>query len=126
MSAGDHVIRSAKDERELERMLAEIDKSDLAEILRSPGGRRFLTRVIFRIAGTETESFHPEVKDGVCAARHDAHNEGARWVGLTIAKECALLYPEEWAKLNIERWYAAAEEARLRDKARHAAPRSDE
>lgn len=120
MSWGEHTLRAAKDERELESMLKAIEDADLEECMRFPWGRRMLGRIIFNVAGLEARSFDPGIKDGVCHSQHMARAEGMREVAIVLARSIAAKCPDLWAQLNIERWSVAAEEARLRDAVRNA------
>ena len=120
MSLGDHVLRGAKNERELERMLSAIEQADLEELLRQPWGRRFYYRLVYLMGNLDSESFDPSIKDGQCAALHMARAEGIRWMARVLAQEAQLLFPDFWNLMQQERISAAAEEARLRQAARTA------
>jgi hypothetical protein len=126
VSLPDHVIRTAKDERDLERKLNALELADLEELLRQPWGRRLYHRLVFLMGNLYSESFEPAIKDGMCAALHMARAEGVRWMARTLANEAQLHFPELWNQMLAERVLAAAEEARLRQQARTASTEGDD
>jgi hypothetical protein len=125
VSFGDHHMRAAKDERELDRILSAIERADLEELLRQPWGRRFYYRVVYLMGNLDSASFDPSIKDGACASLHMAHGEGVRWMARVLAKEAQELFPDLWNQMLAERVAAAAEEARLRREARTASTQDE-
>lgn len=88
---------------DIQRDLSADERADLLHVMGSKQGRRFYYRLVFLLAGIETESFDSGIRDGVCLGVHMARNEGRRSVGLTLLQEAQRFAPELWVSMLAER-----------------------
>ena len=85
-------------------------KADLEVILGTPPGRRFLYRLIFEIAGTESLSYTGNAET--------YFREGRRDVGLTVRAEAQDNFPELYIRMVAEQMATRQEEVRRRKEER--------
>jgi hypothetical protein len=103
--------------RLIDRRLRAEEIADLDAVLKTPFGRRLYCRLVYELCNLEGLSFHPDIKDGVCAGRHDAYYEGQRFVGRVLFQEAQQHCPELWSTANTERFAKAASDSAHREQA---------
>lgn len=87
------------------------EEADLASVLSTPQGRRFMWRVIDGKAGALNGSFSSDPLAMAFA-------EGRRSVGLMLVQEIQALYPERYVEMLQERMRDLAEAKLQREKER--------
>jgi len=97
--------------RQIDRRLRAGEIGDLEKVLGTSEGRRLYCRIVYEMCNLEGLTFHDSIKDGVCAARHDAHREGQRLVGRVLVEEAMQHCPELWLTAKHERDTKAASDA---------------
>lgn len=100
--------------RQLDRRLRANEIDDLNKVLSTPEGRRFYSRLVYEMCNLEGLVFHGDIKDGVCAARHDAHREGQRLIGRVLVEEAQQHAPEAWRLAKSERDMKVVSDATIR------------
>ena len=85
-----------------DRQLDLVELADLEWLMQDPRGRRLAYRVVFLLAGLETESTH-YLPSGDVSPLLTAHNEGRRWVGRTFLDEVQRHFPGEFLLMLEER-----------------------
>jgi hypothetical protein len=73
---------------------AELLKADLETLLREPYGRRLAYWLIYDICKLEGDSLNLALKDGLCAALHQARADGIRAVGASVAAQMRMASPD--------------------------------
>ncbi len=105
--ANPHLQDLAREREELKRTQ---ELSDLNEVLNIPAGRRFLYRLIFEVAGTESLSYTGNAET--------YFREGRRDVGLTVRSEAQDNFPELYIRMVAEQMANRQEEVRRRKEER--------
>jgi hypothetical protein len=75
------------------------DMADLEVVLGTVSGRRYLYRQIFLAGGLWSSCWHGDVRDGVCAARHDSYAQGFHDMALKIATEIRDEFPKQFKQM---------------------------
>ncbi len=91
------------------RMMRQFEVDDLKAVLSTESGRAFYYRIVFELAGLETPSWSPHIKEGLSASLHHAYLEGMRAVGRIMLLEAQSKFPAHWRDMLNER--LAKEEA---------------
>lgn len=105
--ANEDLQRVAKERDELRRVQ---ELADLDAVLGTAPGRRFLYRLIFTIAGTESLSYTGNAET--------YFREGRRDVGLTVRAEAQDNFPEAYIRMVAEQMATRQEEVRRRKEER--------
>lgn len=71
-------------ERAIDRRMDAKRAQRWENLLKTDWGKELLYELLFERCLLVAPSFEALIKDGVCAARHDARNEGIREVGITL------------------------------------------
>jgi hypothetical protein len=90
--------------RAIDRRLQAKEAMDLEAVLKTSEGRRLYTRLVYEMCNLEGLSFNFDIKDGVCAGLHQAHQDGCRMVGRTLIHEAMQACPDLWARAVHERF----------------------
>jgi hypothetical protein len=112
--------------RLVDRRLRAEEAKDLESVLGTAPGRRLYCRLVFELGNIEALSFNPDIKDGVCAAIHMAHNDGLRAMARIMYQEAQQVCPELWARAMGERLAKSASDALHREQALQKSVKEDE
>lgn len=110
MATGPEILETLALERRLER------DDDLRALMSTHGGRRLVRWIVFGLGRLHVSNFDPAVKDGICAALHQARHAGRQDVAIELLADLERVAPEELLSMKIEdHREAQAERARMMD-----------
>lgn len=94
--------RAQKTLEAAERQSTEAEAADLASVMSSAAGRRFVHRLIHKIADIKGPIFNPSIKEGECHGQHMAYLAGCHALGLFLESEADAHCPVLLDKMNQE------------------------
>lgn len=103
-------LRAVESKRKLDH------ETDLRALMGEPWGRRFVYWLVFELGRLEAPSFDPAIKDGVCAAIHQARNEGFREMASAIMGRLQTETPEQYMAMLAEHIQARQVDLAFKDK----------
>jgi len=91
------------------------EQIDVEAVLSTEAGRRLYYRIVYLLCDIEGDTFDTSIRDGICAALHQARDNGRRAVGRKLRNEAQNFCPELWERVILERVAARKSEETRRE-----------